>query len=204
MNNLTPSQIVACCPNAKDAQGLAVALNIMLPKYNIATADEVSGFLAQCGHESGDFNHMEENLNYRPESLMAVWPSRFPDMATALLYAHNPEKIANKVYANRMGNGSEASGDGWAYHGQGPIQLTGKDNFDKFAAACDINIQDVVDHIRTLEGAIESACWFWNTNKLSPLADEEMIAAMTRKINGGLIGEDDREARFTRCKTALA
>lgn len=201
---LSQEQVQACCPTVKDLQGLTDALNAMLPKYNIETVDEVAGFLAQCGHESGDFNHLEENLNYKAESLMKTWPRCFPTMEIAEQYAHIPEAIANKVYADRMGNGDEDSGDGWLHHGRGAIQLTGKANYEKFGNATGAVLAGLPDYLATLEGAIESACWFWNTDKLSPLADEECIAAMTRRINGGLIGEDDREARFARCKDAIA
>jgi putative chitinase len=201
---ITKEQLMACCPACKNLDGLLPALNFALPKYNISTVDEIAGFLAQCGHESGDFNTLEENLNYKAESLMRVWPKRFPDIGTANAYAHAPGKIADKVYANRMGNGDEASGDGWLYHGRGAIQLTGKTNYQAFAYEIEQELSAIPAYLTTLKGAVESACWFWNTNKLSPLADAENIEAMTRKINGGLIGEDDREARYERCKAALA
>jgi putative chitinase len=201
---INKAQLVICCPNAKQADELLVALNELLPKYNLTTSDEIAGFLAQCGHESNDFNSLEENLNYRADALMRVWPRRFPDMDTALLYAHNPVKIASKVYADRMGNGNEFSGDGWLYHGRGAIQLTGKDNYKKCANEIRCELTSMPAYLTTIKGSVESACWFWNTNKLSPLADAEDVEAMTRKINGGLLGEDDRETRFARCQEALA
>ena len=196
--------VIACCPTTKHADALTSTLNTMLDKYGITTPDEIAEFLAQCGHESSDFNSLEENSNYKAESLMRVWPKRFPNIEIANEYAHNPDKIANKVYANRMGNGDEDSGDGWLYHGRGAIQLTGKDNYVKFANASGNSLDDLPLYLLTIEGAVESACWYWNVNKLSPLADAEDVEALTRKINGGLIGEDDRELRFARCRGVLA
>ena len=178
------------------------ALSKILPKYEINTVDRVSMFLAQTGHESGGYKALKENLNYSAESLVKVWPKRF-DVKTAALYARKPEKIANKVYANRMGNGPEASGDGFKYRGRGLIQLTGKTNYEAFAKSIEKTLEDTVVYCETLEGAIESACYFWNTRKLNIYADKADITGCTKIINGGIVGLEDRTARFNKAKKIL-
>lgn len=200
---LTSSVVAKCCPNATDVENLTSVLNIILPKYNISTVDQIAAFLAQCGHESLDFTHLKENLNYSADALQRVWHSRFPTPEIAAQYARNPERIANKVYANRMGNGDEASGDGWKYHGRGAIQLTGHDNYAAFAAAIYVSMDGVIQYLETLRGAVESACWYWTSHNLNDLATKDDIVGLTKKINGGIIGLDDRTARFERCLAAL-
>jgi putative chitinase len=123
---------------------------------------------------------------------MKVWPSRFPNIEIARQYAMQPEKIANKVYSSRMGNGDEASGDGWAYAGKGLIQLTGKDNYSWFAASIETPLEQIPEYLQTFEGAVQSACWFWETNNLNQWADSGDILTLTKRINGGTIGLDDR------------
>ena len=171
------------------------ALNEILPEYEINTPQRVAAFLAQCAHESGGFRALKENLNYKAATLRKVFPKYFPDDATANYYASLPNKqeaIANKVYANRMGNGDEASGDGFRYCGRGLIQLTGKDNYTWFAASLEIPVEEAAEYLQTFEGAVQSACWFWETNNLNAQADAGDIKLMTRKINGGYIGLEDR------------
>ena len=172
------------------------ALNKILPEYEINTPLRVAAFLAQCAHESGNFKFLTENLNYRWESLRKVFPRYFPTDELAQQYARQPEKIANRVYANRMGNGDEASGDGWRYRGRGLIQLTGKDNYFWFAQSIDTPIEDVPAYLETFEGAIQSACWFWETNKLNQWADQKDILTLTKRINGGTIGLEDRKKHY--------
>ncbi len=178
-------------------------LNAAAEKYEITTPRRIAMFLAQCGHESDDFIHLVENLNYSAGALMRTWPKRFPTKAVADAYARQPEKIANKVYANRMGNRDELSGDGWKYRGHGPIQLTGHDNL----AACGRGIgADLVADPSLLTtprwGAL-SAGWFWSTRKLNVPSDASDVAAATRKINGGENGLSDRLTRFDRILKAL-
>ena len=168
------------------------ALCEILPEYNINTPHRVAAFIAQCAHESGNFRFLQENLNYRAESLMKTWPRHFPTMEIAKQYERKPEKIANRAYANRMSNGDEASGDGWRYLGRGLIQLTGKDNYSWFAASLEISVEEAAEYLQTFEGAVQSACWFWETNNLNNEADKGDIKTMTRKINGGFIGLEDR------------
>jgi len=168
------------------------ALSQLLPDYEINTPQRIAAFIAQCAHESGNFVFLTENLNYKAESLMKIFGKYFKDMATAKAYEKKPEKIANRIYANRMGNGDEASGDGWRYRGRGLIQLTGKTNYTWFAASLEISAEEAAEYTQTFEGAAQSACWFWETNKLNKEADAGDIKTMTRKINGGFIGLDDR------------
>ena len=168
------------------------ALTRILPDYDINTPQRVAAFVAQCAHESGGFLVLKENLNYKAASLRKVFPKYFPDDATAAAYANKPEKIANRVYANRMGNGDEAYGDGWKYCGRGLIQVTGKENYTWFAASLEITAEEASQYMQTFEGAAQSACWFWENNKLNQWADKGDILTLTKRINGGTIGLDDR------------
>lgn len=168
------------------------AISDICPEYEINTPQRLAAFIAQCAHESGGFRFLRENLNYKAESLMRTWPSRFPTLEIARQYANNPEKIANKVYANRMGNRDEASGDGWRYLGRGLIQLTGKENYQWFAASLQMDVEDLPEYMGTFEGAVQSACFFWENNNLNNEADAGDIKTMTKKINGGYLGLDDR------------
>lgn len=200
---ISANQAAKCCPINKNPAKLADALNKVLPGYGIDTLQEIAAFLSQCGHESMDFNVFEENLNYSATALHRMWPKRFPTDEAANSYARNPQKIANKVYADRMGNGSEASGDGWKYHGRGAIQLTGKNNYAAFAAASKRPIESLMTYLTTTEGAIESACWFWTAHRINDLVTKEDVEGMTRAINGGTIGLDDRKARWGNCLAVL-
>ena len=164
----------------------------LLPDYEINTPQRVAAFVAQCAHESGNFVFIEENLNYRAASLRKVFPKYFPTDELAAQYANKPEKIANRVYANRMGNGDEASGDGWKYRGRGLIQLTGKDNYTFFAGSLDISVEEAAEYMGTFEGASQSACFFWEQNNLNQWADRGDILTLTKRINGGTIGLEDR------------
>ena len=168
------------------------ALNQLLPDYGINTPKRMAAFIAQCAHESGGFKFLKENLNYKAESLMKTFPKYFHTRELADQYAKKPEKIANRVYGNRMGNGDEASGDGFRYCGRGLIQLTGKDNYSWFAASLEISVEEAAAYLETFEGAAQSACWFWETNNLNVEADAGDIKKMTKKINGGYIGLEDR------------
>jgi putative chitinase len=165
---------------------------IIGPKFYNNYCLIMAAFIAQCAHESGGFRFLKENLNYKAESLVRVFPKYFPDINLAKAYEKKPEKIANRVYANRMGNGNEASGDGWRYCGRGLIQLTGKDNYSWFAGSIQVSVEEAAEYLQTFEGAAQSACWFWETNNLNKEADAGDIKTMTRKINGGFIGLEDR------------
>jgi putative chitinase len=171
------------------------ALEQLFPDYEINTIPRMAAFISQCAHESNNFRALKENLNYRWESLRKIFPKYFPNDQIAQQYASLPNKqeaIANRVYGNRMGNGPESSGDGFRYCGRGLIQLTGKDNYQAFADSLEMPIEDVPEYLATFEGAAQSACWFWETNNLNRFADVQDIKGLTRAINGGYIGLEDR------------
>lgn len=177
------------------------ALNVTMDRYQINAPLRMAAFLAQVGHESGSLAYTIENLNYGAPSLMAVFPKYFPTAVLANTYARQPEKIANRVYANRMGNGDEASGDGWRNRGMGLIQVTGKDNQTAFASSLNMTLDDAHEYLQTVEGAAMSAGWYWDTRHLNQYADQKDMMTITRRINGGTNGLDDRMARYERlCK----
>jgi putative chitinase len=163
----------------------------------------MAAFLAQVAHESGGFNFVKEGLSYSAASLTKTWPRRFPTVAAAQPYARNAEKIANKVYANRMGNGTEASGDGFKFRGRGLIQLTGKDNYTRFAKSIGMTLNEAVAYLETAEGAVASAGWFWDANKLNIYADKGDFVGLTKRINGGTIGLADRKHHYDIALKAL-
>jgi len=168
----------------------------LLQEYDITSPQRIAAFLAQCGHESGGFVFVSENLNYSASGLMRVFPKYFPTMELAKQYERNPKKIASRVYANRMGNGDEASQEGYLYRGRGILQLTGKDNYFWFAASLEITPQEATEYLETFEGAAQSACWFWSENKLNRFVDKNDFKGLTRAINGGYIGLADREHHY--------
>jgi putative chitinase len=172
-----------------------IALVDELPKYDINTPERVACFIGQCAHESNNFKILNENLNYRWESLRRVFGKYFPTDDLAKQYEKQPERIANRVYGNRMGNGDEYTGDGWKFHGRGLIQLTGHDNYNAFATSIGKSIDEMPDYLATFEGAVASACWFWTTRNLNQYADIDDIETLTKRINGGTIGLDDRIAK---------
>jgi putative chitinase len=193
---LTSEQFIILFPRVKDPEDWVDSMNTVFPMYDINTPNRIAAFLAQCGHESGGWTVFEENLNYSAKGLLGVFKKYFPNESVANQYARKPEMIANRVYAGRMGNGSPESGDGWKYRGRGPIQLTGKSNYTSFAKAMVDDWQSIIDNPELVsqdkEIALKSAIWFWNTNKLNQYADAGDIKTMTRIINGGYNGLDDR------------
>ena len=192
---ITLEQLQQILPNNPYVEQWHEALTNLLPDYEINTPHRIAAFIAQCSHESGGFTTLKENLNYRAETLRKVFPKYFTD-SSAQQFAGQQEAIANRVYANRMGNGPEESGDGYRYCGRGLIQLTGKDNYQNFADSLEMNIEEVPDYLGTFEGALQSACWFWENNNLNQLADSGDFVTMTKRINGGTIGLEDRVARY--------
>lgn len=170
-------------------------LNEVCDKFEIDTPERLAMFLAQIGHESGGLSVVQENLNYRAERLAVVFPKYFKGIDTSE-YAHNPEKIANRVYANRMGNGYEESGDGYKFRGRGLIQLTGHNNYAYFASDMGMDIDEAVEYLSTPEGAAMSAGWYWNKTSLNQWADSSDVLTVTKKINGGTIGLAEREHLF--------
>ena len=168
-------------------------LDQLLDDYEINTPLRVAHFVAQCAHESGNFVFIKENLNYKAASLRKIFGKYFPNDALAAQYEKKPEQIANRIYASRMGNGPEASGDGYRYCGRGLIQLTGKDNYTFFAGSLNISVEEASEFLATFEGAAQSACWFWEQNNLNRFADANDVKGLTRAINGGYIGLEDRQ-----------
>jgi len=188
---ITLEQLQQLLPNNPYVEQWHEALEHLLSDYEIDTPHRIAAFIAQCSHESGGFTTLKENLNYRAETLRKVFPKYFTE-SSAQQFAGKQEAIANRVYANRMGNGPEESGDGYRYCGRGLIQLTGKDNYQNFADSLEMNIEEVPDYLGTFEGALQSACWFWENNNLNKFADSGDFVTMTKRINGGTIGLEDR------------
>ena len=196
---ITQQQLSACIGNNPYVEQWTNALNQLLSDYGIDTPPRVAAFIAQCAHESGGFVFLKENLNYRAASLRKIFPKYFPTDALAEQYAALPNKaeaIANRIYANRMGNGPEESGDGFRYCGRGLIQLTGKNNYSNFADSIETPVEETSAYLETFEGAVQSACWFWETNNLNKYADTNDILTMTKRINGGTIGLADRQQHY--------
>ena len=194
--NFTKEQLREMIPKNPYVDQWYEAISEILPEYEITTPQRVAAFLAQCAHESGGFVFLKENLNYKAASLRRVFPKYFPNDEIAAQYAGKGEMIANRVYANRMGNGDEASGDGFRYCGRGLIQLTGKNNYTFFAGSLDIPVEEASEYLQTFEGAVQSACFFWEQNKLNQWADAGDILTLTKRINGGTIGLEDRVKHY--------
>jgi len=199
---ITLNQLKKIIPTNKEPEAWLEVLVEVLPEYGIDTTKRLAGFLAQTAHESADYKLLEENLNYSAEGLVKTWPKRFT-AATAGAYARKPEKIANKVYSDRMGNGNEASGDGWYFRGRGIKQLTGRDNYTAFGKSVGMTAEKAAEYCATKKGAVESAAWFWKTNNLSKFADAGDIVGLTKAINGGTIGIDDRKKRYSNAVAVL-
>lgn len=184
--------------NAEQLQRLHIgiewvpALNETFTRFGIATPRQQAAFIGQCGHECANFRILEENLNYRAATLMKLWPKRFPTLDIAAEYAGKPQKIANKVYASRMGNRDEASGDGYRFRGRGCVQLTGSDSYFHAGKALGVDFWANPDLVATPQYAALTAGWFWSTRKCNDLAEAADWLGLTKKINGGTIGYDDR------------
>jgi len=200
---ITESQLNQLIPGNPYLEHWCEALNMILPDYDIDTPQRVAAFLAQSAHESGGFRFLKENLNYKAASLRKVFPKYFPSDELATAYANKPEMIANRVYGGRMGNGDEHSGDGYKYCGRGLIQLTGKSNYQNFADSIETAVEDIPEFLATFEGAVQSACWFWESNNLNQWADKGDILTMTKRINGGTIGLSDRIEHYNHAMKVL-
>jgi putative chitinase len=169
----------------------------ILPKYDITTPARVAGFVAQCGHESNNFTVLTENLNYSAKALDSIFGKYFKRAGRdAEAYHRQPEKIANVIYAGRMDNNDSDSGDGWCFRGGGILQLTGRSNYTAFGKSVGKTPEQATEYVRTKEGALASACWFWQTNNINKYCDSGDIVGMTKRINGGTIGLEDRKAHY--------
>jgi len=194
MDFFTEDAVRQLIPKVKNFDEWYSNLINILPEYDIDTPHRVAAFMAQCGHESGGFTLMQENLNYSAKGLVGTFKKYFPTEAVAKPYERRPEMIANRVYANRMGNGDEASGEGWYFRGRGIVQITGKNNYTKCSQSLfESNVLvENPDLLLEVEYAIHSACWFWSAARLNELADIGDMKTMTKRINGGYIGLEDR------------
>lgn len=175
----------------------------LLEDYEINTPKRIAAFLAQTHHESGGYVWLTENLNYSAEGLMRVFPKYFKTMEIAKAYARQPDKIANRTYADRMGNGDESSGDGSKYKGRGLIQLTFKNNYFWFAASLEITPEEASEYTQSFEGAAQSACWYWSENRLNRFCDANDVKGLSKAINGGFKGLEDREVQYARALRLL-
>lgn len=206
---ITLDQFKAMVPSNKEADEWFAVLVPMLEEYEINTPLRIAGFIAQCAHESGDFRRLEENLNYSEKALNSVFGRYFGDgKEDAAEYARNPEKIANYVYmdefrSKRGALGNTEEGDGWRFRGRGVKQLTGRNNYTAFGKDVGMTAEEAAEYLETKEGALHSACWFWDKNKLGKIADKDDIVGLTKKINGGTIGLDDRKRRYEEAKAIL-
>lgn len=206
---LTVDQLAAMLPTNKEVEEWCEELNKAMPKYGIDNARRIAGFVSQCAHESRDFTAMEENLNYSEKALNSVFGRYFgPGKRNAAEYARNPEKIANYVYMDEFRSargalGNVQPGDGWRFRGGGLKQLTGRNNYSNFAKDYGMSPEEAADWVRTKEGALASALWFWSKNNLNPVADTGDVVALTKRINGGDIGLADRQQRYAVAMQAL-
>lgn len=196
---ITIELLTALCPKTKRSilEGYVEPLNTVAEYYDMyENPRRVAGFLAQIAHESGGFTAVKENLNYSAKGLMGTFKKYFPTEELAKRYERKPEMIANKVYANRMNNGPEESGDGYRFCGRGLIQLTGRANYTKFANDLGMSIEDTVAYLETPNGAVASAGWFWDNNNLNQYCDRDDFVTLTKRINGGTIGLADRQHHY--------
>ena len=202
---ISDDQLAAIAPGLTPEQrGQYVEpLNAATEEFEINTPLRLAAFLAQTAHESQNFSSLEEKLNYSAQRLTVVWPKRFPDLAKAQQYAHNAEKLANFTYGNRNGNGPDASGDGWKYRGRGFIQITGRANYQACGDGLGVDLIEGPDNLLQPDLAFRSAAWFWNSHKLNPLADVGDLRKITKVINGGVVGLDERLKLYSRVKTIL-
>ncbi len=205
--NITVDQLAHMIPTNPDVDEWCKVLNKALPKYEITNARRIAGFISQCAHESRDFTALEENLNYSEKALNSVFGRYFgPGKRNAAEYARNPEKIANYVYMDefrRSPLGNTQPGDGWRFRGRGLKQLTGRSNYERFAKDYGMSAEEAAEWLETKEGALASALWFWSKNGLNEIADTGDVRAMTKRINGGDIGLEDRQRRWADCIEAL-
>ncbi len=197
-------------PLSKNINRYLGALNMSMQECGIDTVDRIRAFLAQVGHESSQLNTVEENLNYSAQGLRKIFPKYFPTQKEALAFARNPERIANRVYANRMGNGSEESGDGWTFRGRGLIQITGRDNYSYMSSLMGKDLTIWPDALLLPLDACRSAALWWKANGLNALADKlsgsgerKTFEAITKRVNGGLNGIDDRWEIYQRAKAVI-
>ena len=199
---LTKDHIIHILHGNADAAAWADAALEILPKYEITTANRIAGFFAQTCHESMNFSVLSENLSYRKETLEKLFSKYFSKAGrNAADYEKQPEKIANIIYGGRMGNVQE--GDGYRFRGRGVIQLTGRDNYTAFGKSVGMSPEQVIDYVQTKKGALESACWYWNSRKINAACDKSDITLMSKLVNGGTIGLEDRRKHYEQALAVL-
>ena len=208
--NFTVEMTRALLPGNAEADEWHEAMVEVLPMWEINTVERVAGFIAQCAHESNNFRTLEENLNYSADALNRVFGRYFgaPPKRNANEYARNPEKIANYVYMDEFRSargalGNTKLGDGWRFRGRGLKQLTGRNNYAAFGKTVNMTAEEVAEYVATKKGAIDSACWFWDKAKCNTFADSKDIVGMSKRINGGTIGLDDRKRRWNQAIQVL-
>lgn len=202
---MDPSVIKAIAPNAPDpiVAGVCASMGKVIAYADLTNDFRLAHFLAQLAHESRGFSSVEENLRYRAPRIVQVWPSRFASLAAAQPYAGSPEKLANRVYASRMGNGPESSGDGWKFRGRGLIMTTGREAYEKLSQRMGVDFVANPDLLKEFPYAALSAADFWKTKSLNQFADNDDVVMITRRINGGTIGLEDRKKYLARAKKAV-
>jgi putative chitinase len=202
MLTLTTLQKICTPPAPLSLQYFVDPLNKTFTKYEINSKQRIAAFLSQVLVESGEFKFLKENLNYSVQGLLTTFPKYFTAQS-AIEYAHNQQAIASKVYANRLGNGDEASHDGYTYRGRGLIQITGKAAYVALAHDLGMTLENIITYMETVEGATISAGWFWNRNNLNALADAGDITAVSKKVNGGTNGLQDRIKYYNKALSVL-
>lgn len=188
----------------KNAIDEIVADQDCLPDFGVDTPKKIAHFLAQICHESGGFKIAIENMNYSAKRMTQVWPKRFPTVAAASPYAHNPQKLANYVYANRMGNGSPSTGDGFRFRGRGLLQITGREMYRSVGQLCDIALEDHPEIAEHFDNALRIAGGAWKFDRLDKLSENASVEAYTQRINGGQIGIAERKKLFSKVKKLLS
>lgn len=211
MKPLTAEQLQQIVPRCPDPQAWSQALNATMALHGIESADRIAAFIAQLAHESGGFRRLSENLTYTSAArICAVWPKRFADEDSARPFVRNPEALANRVYANRLGNGTAGSGDGWRYRGRGLLQITGRANYDEAGRALGLALLQEPDRLLEPVNAARSAAWFWQTRGLNALADDRSdddddgdFVSITKIINGGTTGLSERRRYWAQARRTL-
>jgi putative chitinase len=200
----TEEMVIEMLRGNEEAEDWYDAMCEILPLWEVDTPERVAMFIAQCGHESNNFKVLSENLNYSSKALNAIFPKYFERAGRdAQEYHRQPRRIANVIYANRMDNGDTDSGDGWRFRGGGILQLTGRYNYTKFGEEVEMSPEEAVEYVRTKKGALDSACWFWDTNDINKYADARDVKGATKRINGGYIGLEDRQKHYTHAMEVL-
>jgi putative chitinase len=195
--DFSEEKLISLLPNAKNHKKWFNELKTLLPQFEINTTKRLAAFISQTSYESIGYTVFKENLNYNANTLLTIWNNKFtPESAQA--YSRKQEAIANRVYANRMGNGNEESGDGWKYRGRGLIQITGKDAYNKFASYIGMDLDDTIDYLETTHGVIHVSCWLWKNMNLNDFVDANDMVSLIQRLTHGLIDVDKRIEEYNK------